>query len=997
MQNLSLYDEYEQYMLKYKKEYGDNVIVLYRCGQFYEMYSINDGLIDMKSIAELLNIQVSRRNKSIVDVNRSNTLMAGFPMFALRKFVNILVSNNFTVVIVDQISDPPKPKRAVTEIISPGTVLEGVDASESNNLMAIYVEEVANGVCIGCSIIDITTGISKTCEMGPRAGDNNYALDETYRIIITYNPKEVVLFGSLQTMKYEDFYTKLELTNRCVHNKINNFSTDILSVNYQNQLLEKLFPNHGLYTVAEYLDLERRPFALTSYTYLLNFAIKHNDMITNMMHRPQIMYENESLVIEYNALRQLNIIHSNDQKQNSLTYILNKCKTAIGKRKFKDMLLNPVTSSKELEKRYNKIDVLLSDKVYSNIHNELSRCYDLERLTRKMVMGRFHPADFCQVHETMEAVTKILDLNNDICTGHFEIGSLTDDVVSLKHEYTSVIDVQEAGKYHLDNIDGSFFKVGSYPEIDKLQSGLNNVFSEMNEVLNILNKENDGFFKLDSNDREGYYFLITSKRYKEMQKTQAHQVLTFGDDNIKLKDFTAKPVSSTSTVTKLSHKVLVKFTEKVNNIKNQLKTEILKEFKEFVNSFISKTNTWFEHVVRFIGDLDVYCTHADNAVSYKYYRPIIKQSENAYVNITDLRHPIIERVLQDTEYVTNDVALDDDKNGILLFGLNCSGKTSLSKAIALNVIMAQCGSFIPSNMTFSPFKSIFTRIPSGDDMFKSMSTFAVEMNELRNILKRADANSLIVGDEISHGTEVTSGVAIVSAAILELAHRKSKFVFATHLHNIINIDRVSQLSKVSMKHLSVYYDETVKTLVYDRKLKEGPGSSVYGLEVCKSLDLPKEFLELANTIRQEYTGVDNVLNFNKSRYNNAVYFDQCTLCSKKSDEIHHIKEQHMADGHGYVNNTYINAKHNLMNVCKECHDKIHNNEISIKGYFQTTEGVKLIWEPVAKAHDNEKEIINYILTSKNQGMSIAAITKNVNDAFPGNHITSYKVRKILKP
>lgn len=993
---MSLYEEYESFVNTYKAEYGANAVVLYRCGQFYEMYSANDGLIDIKSISELLNIQVSRRNKSILEVNRSNTLMAGFPIFALRKFVSILVANNYTVVIVDQVSDPPKPRRAVTEVISPGTMVDGIEASESNNLMAIYLDEVTGeGVCMGAALIDITTGVSKVCEAGPRQGDKNFALDEAYRVIISYNPKEIVVFGTLQNLRFQDIVNHLEIASKCVHNKVNAFPTEVTTVNYQNQLFNKLFPNHGLYTVAEFLDLERRPFATTSYVYLLQFAMRHNEAVMNMISRPSILTENDNLIIEYNALRQLNIVHSNDQKQNSLLHILNRCRTAIGRRFFKDVLLNPVTSPSILEKRYDEVDALLNGKAYEVVTRELSRMYDLERLARKMAMNRMHPADFCQVHDTVEAVIALCTIRADICNDLFGFSDHK-HVNDMKAHYTNTIDISEAGKYHLDNIEGSFFKKGVYPSIDDLQEKMNAIMTSLARLVEGLNEGNDGFFKLDNNEREGFYLQITSKRFNEVKEKLSSNTLFIMGIQFSFKDLSTKSVSATSSCLKLTHKALAKATEAMTDLKTKLRAEALQEFKKFVKSFVETHRKTLDKLVSFIGRIDVGCTHAENAAIFRYSRPSLVCGEESAAEIKDIRHPIIERVFKDTEYVRNDIHLNKEMSGMLLFGLNCSGKTSLSKAVALNIIMAQCGSFVPCQLSLTPFKSIFTRIPSGDDIFKSMSTFAVEMSELRNILRRADKYSLIVGDEISHGTEVTSGVAIVSAAIMQLAERRSKFIFATHLHNIVGIKRVTDLPNISMKHLSVHYDESLQTLVYDRKLRDGAGSSVYGLEVCRSLDLPRDYLELANSIRCESAGIEtNIVSLNKSRYNAGIFVDTCEICGVRSDEVHHIKERYTADSAGFVGSTHMNAKHNLMNVCESCHDKIHSKKVKVKGYVQTGEGVRLSWEK--DAPEDKTGVIELMRELKGKGMSIAAIMRAVNETYPSEKVTVYRVKKALTP
>lgn len=993
---MSLYDEYEFYLKKYQDEYGGKCVVLYRCGQFYEMYSINDGLIDIKRLSDLLNIQVSRRNKAIVEINRVNTLMAGFPMFALRKFVNILVDNNYTVIIVDQVSDPPKPKRAVTEIISPGTQIDVADTLETSNLMCIYLEEIKEWkthkscLCVGVSLIDLSTGVSKVFETASKNNDFNYGLDETYRLVSFYNPKEIVICGTVKSLTYEAIISYLDISGKCVHDKINMFPTEITSTSYQEQILTKVFPKHNMLSVFEYLDLTQHPFATTSFVYILQFAMRHNEDILNRISKPCMIKDDKLLMIHYNSAKQLNMV-GNDR--NNLLSMLNNTITAIGGRVFKDNLLNPVIDIKELEKRYDIVERLLA--YFDIIRKHMKKIYDIERLVRKMNMGRFHPADFIQVDDTIDAVFEIM-ATLDTCDETKTWLGLTQDMCmimsAMKAKYSNIMDLTQCAKYHLDNIDCSIFIKGIYEDIDCDQSKVDGLLSILNDLVARLNENRDGFFKLEHNERDGYHLVITNKRLTECKKNMVDFECARDGYVFKFGEFNSKPVSASSTSSKIHHKHFQKISDAITVLQSKLRHKVVEAFQKFIKDFIEHYEECLEKLCSIIGRLDVYSTHAYNAHTFKYYKPQVTPNIDgkSYVNARDLRHPIIERINDKVEYITNDLSLGVGMDGLLLFGLNCSGKTSLSKAVALNVIMAQAGSFVPSHLEFSPYESIFTRIPSGDDIFKSMSTFAVEMGELRNILSRANKNSLIVGDEISHGTEVTSGVSIVSAAICALAKRGSTFIFATHLHNITEIEEVNALVNVSFKHLSVNYDDISKKLIYDRKLRDGPGSSIYGLEVCKALDLPSDFLELANNIRQKYIKVNReIVTNSKSKYNSKVFVDICNICGKDTEEIHHIRQQKDADCYGYINggHVHMNKQHNLVNVCAKCHDEIHAGNIKVNGYIQTSDGVQLAWEH--KDNHLDANAKRQVISLRKENKSIATIAKITG-------LSVYKVNKFIR-
>ena len=205
-----------------------------------------------------------------------------------------------------------------------------------------------------------------------------------------------------------------------------------------------------------------------------------------------------------------------------------------------------------------------------------------------------------------------------------------------------------------------------------------------------------------------------------------------------------------------------------------------------------------------------------------------------------MRHPIIERIQTDIEYISNDICLgkknEETLNGMLLYGCNAVGKSSLMKAVGLNIIMAQTGMFVSSSeFRYSPFNYIFTRISDNDNIFKGQSSFAVEMSELRSILNRSDKNSIVLGDELCSGTESVSAQSIFAASVIKLAKKNINFVFATHLHELYKMSDIKELDNVKSYHLKVIFEEETKKLIYDRKLEEGNGPTIYGLEVCKAM------------------------------------------------------------------------------------------------------------------------------------------------------------------
>jgi DNA mismatch repair protein MutS len=368
-------------------------------------------------------------------------------------------------------------------------------------------------------------------------------------------------------------------------------------------------------------------------------------------------------------------------------------------------------------------------------------------------------------------------------------------------------------------------------------------------------------------------------------------------------------------------------------------------------------------MIAFVSAIDMIQNRCYVARKYNYCRPVIAAAEGmdgnaneaSFVRATGLRHCLIERINEEECYVTNDISLGGD--GMLLYGTNAVGKTSLIRAIGVAVIMAQAGFYVPaSGFTYRPYRAIMTRILGNDNLFKGLSTFVVEMSELRVILRMADTHSLVLGDELCSGTEMDSAISIFVAGLQHLYRAGASFIFATHLHEIAGYSEIREMApRLRLAHMRVFYDKSCDALVYDRKLQYGAGESMYGLEVCKSLHLPDDFLENANTIRVKYRGVstktptasilDDAV---PSRYNAAKLRRLCELCEKaRGTEVHHLQHQESADANDFIGHIHKNHPANLATVCEDCHREIHTTGIEhVK--VKTGKGVRIVAKTAAK-------------------------------------------------
>ena len=301
------------------------------------------------------------------------------------------------------------------------------------------------------------------------------------------------------------------------------------------------------------------------------------------------------------------------------------------------------------------------------------------------------------------------------------------------------------------------------------------------------------------------------------------------------------------------------------------------------------------------------------------------------VDANGLRHAIIEKLLRNECYVPNDIVLGDDKNinGMLLFGTNAVGKTSLMRALGISMILAQSGMYVPcDSFTYIPYSAIYTRILSQDNLFQGQSTFSVEMSELRVIQNESNESSLVLGDELCSGTESTSALCIMLATLKILCNRKSSFLLATHFHEIVRYSELNELNSIRLCHLSVQYNPETDALEYERKLQDGPGNKNYGLEVCESLHMNRECMEDAYAIRSKYFPEFNgSLKCKTSRYNQEKVKGVCENCHKVlASDIHHLQEQHKSNGRGFIGTIHKNHVGNLMSLCEECHNKMHHHD-----------------------------------------------------------------------
>jgi DNA mismatch repair protein MutS len=603
------------------------------------------------------------------------------------------------------------------------------------------------------------------------------------------------------------------------------------------------------------------------------------------------------------------------------------------------ILLNPIIDIKLLEESYSMIEHGLQTEFEC-----IFEMKDIEKIIRKIIHKKASPSDYYYLYDCCITLKqKIYSLDEKI-KKHIEKDRTWIEIMYIEDELNRFFDIEKCKTLNIP-FDEPIIQKGISLELD---IALQNKIENKEKIQALLEHLNKVYFSIDKKCKDavkihetnsGCYFLVTKKRCSILKKKLDTSInIEFLSSYSKQKEtFTIKAnefkYSEYNGNTDCIESDQISQLFKLMGTSNDVYLNVLKETYEKMYD-IAYTFS-YENIVECIRKLDVLNTKCELAKNYNYCKPTIQKDisgsndHSSFLKMTGLRHALIEHLEKNEIYVTNDIELGTDNQGILLFGTNAVGKTSLIKSIGTCLIMAQAGLYVPcTSMIYYPYEYIFTRIIGNDNIFKGLSTFGVEMSELRVILQKCNKNSLILGDELCSGTEIDSALSIFTAGLETMYERKSSFIFATHFHEIQHFDEIKKMSGLKLKHLKVQYNRELQKLVYDRKLADGAGDSIYGLEVCKSLHLPDEFMRRAYEIRNKYmkeTNIDaNVLTLKTTSHNREKIRGICEFCKTRiGTEIHHLQYQKNATKTGHIGHFHKNHKANLASICEECHDKIH--------------------------------------------------------------------------
>ena len=948
----------------FEKKYGKDTIVLIEIGAFFEVYEVNNSDIRIgkaKEIAELLNIQLTRKNKSIIENSMQNPLLAGVPSVSFERYLNRLIqTKKYTLVIVRQKGEPPNIKRYISNIISPGTNIDYVMEPNENYIVSLFIDRNRDVYSTGYAAIDVSTGKTLINEIHGTREDKTYALDEVFSLLQSYQTSEIIFTFLDKKIDVDKIFQYLEIEGN-YHYSFNDHRVKVI---YQNLLFERIFEIKSILSPIEYLNLERFPYTSESLAILCEFIIDHDQNLLEKMNRPLFLGNSKFVYLGNNALEQIGIISKNPSDMTLLS-LIDKTSTAFGKRVLKERLLNPICDIHSLKERYELIEKLI--KCYRDFEVPLKQIYDLERILRRIKLKKLHPMELKYLHTSLLSIFDIFKISEkkEICISKELIKETVDFIAFIDNSF----DIEECAKYTKAQINSNLFKNGLFPHIDRLTQENKKYLKSMEEVCehidSLFENQNQKYAILGYLESEGYHISLTKNRFASIEEKLLKSFVKIGDKHYFFKDFTFKKLKNS---VKISSFLFEEITDRYIANQTKLINLVKEKFDESIEEIEKKFSFTLENLIDFIGSLDVAISGAKCADLYNYTKPLIEDKENKnFIEAIALRHPIIESNEENGIYISNDIYLgykyenikhdhimieaseSDFVQGMMLYGINSSGKSSLMKSLGIAVIMAQAGFFVPAaEFRFCIVEKIFTRIVSRDNLYKGLSTFSIEMLELKNIFNRANQKSLILGDEISQGTETQSALAIVASTIMKLNRLKSLFIFATHLHQLTTLKEISSLKEVIFLHLAVRYEDSSDKLFYDRKLKIGSGNSLYGLEFAKSLHMDRDFIEDACKIRKkithDFSEVELLKKRKRSKYNKNLYLTKCALCNNQVDEIHHIIPQHKADKKGKIEHFDKNHRYNLIPLCKEHHKKVHEGKIVIYGFIMSEEGLKLHFE-----------------------------------------------------
>lgn len=768
------------------KEQNMDLILLYRLGDFYEMF-FEDAIIASRE----LELTLTGKNAGLDE----KIPMCGVPHHAVSVYIDKLIENGYKVAICEQLEDPKKAKcivkRGIVQVISSGTVIDSNSLNEKENNFLGGIIDFNHAY--GLSYCDITTG-------------------EIYALLLPHDSNELI--SRIVSIGIKEIVVSSEFDKNVTYMLKTNFQIVISLYNDNKQLKEYEY----IYNDLEDIRLKE------GVKYLLSYISE--TQLKDLSHFSKVIVKSDkqSLKMDIHTKRNLELTETLrlKQRQFSLIWLLDKTKTAMGSRLLKSYIENPSVSKQEIEKRYDLIETLLEEFILtSDLRGYLDEVYDLQRLSGRVAFGNTNAKDMLQLKSSIKVLPQIREILLKI--------NFCDDFQTLSDLY-ELLDKAIYENPPISIKEGYLIKEGYNQELDELKS-LRKGGKDFIAKFEAEERERTGIktLKVGYNKVFGYYIEV-SKGSMGLIKDE------FGYER---KQTLANNERYISPILKEKEALILNAEERIIELEYQLFCQI----REQVKTYIPK----LQQISKIISEIDCLQSFAKVSEENNYVRPILNENKN--LKIIDNRHPVVEKVIS-SSFIPNDIIMDENTNILLITGPNMAGKSTYMRQLAITVIMAQIGCFVPASEAILPiFDAIYTRIGASDDLVSGESTFMVEMLEANRAISNATSNSLILFDELGRGTATFDGMALAQA-IIEYIHEqiKCKTLFSTHYHELTDLE--TKLKNLKNIHVSAHEEDGNITFLH--KIEDGSIDKSYGIHVAKLAKLPDELIKRADEILKIY-------------------------------------------------------------------------------------------------------------------------------------------------
>ena len=773
-----------KHYVELKDKYEDTII-LYRLGDFYEMF-----FEDAEEVAHALELTLTGKSAGLDE----RVPMCGIPHHAAEVYIDKLIKKGYKVAICEQLEDPKTAKgivkRDIVEVISSGTVINTNSLNEKENNYIGCLYDFSYGFVLTYS--DITTG-------------------EVYSELLTNNTDDVIY--KILSLDIKELIVN-ELINKVLLSKIRSLK---IPVTIQNELLNDKYQN-----IYQNISDARIVNSIKLLLYYLDVLQKRN-----LSHFQEVVIKEKEqyLEMDIHTKRNLELTECLRTKERtySLLWLLDNTKTAMGSRKLKYFIENPLLDINKINKRYDIVSKLLEEFILAEeLRNDLYEVYDLERLCGKLSFGSANGKDLLQLKASLKVLPSIKEKLEKI--GFYEKITTMSDLYDLLEK-----SIYEEPPNTIK--EGYLIKDGYSSELDELKD-LSRGGKDFISRFETEERERTGIkgLKVGFNKVFGYYIEI-SKSYLNMVTDDMGYIR---------KQTLANCERFINPILKEKEDLILSSEDKIINLEYNLFIEIRDKCKEYIPEL--------QRTAKVISEIDVLSSFALVSEKYNYIRPIITTGNE--IKVLNSRHPVVERVLKGEEYVPNDIVMDNNTDILLITGPNMAGKSTYMRQLGIIAIMAQIGCFVPAEEATLPiFDKIFTRIGASDDLVSGESTFMVEMMEASRAIKYATRNSLILFDELGRGTAPFDGMSLAQAILEFVANKiKCKTLFSTHYHELTDMEKT--IPNLKNKHVSAVEENGNITFLH--KVKDGSVDKSYGINVAKLAGLPDEVIDRASGILNIY-------------------------------------------------------------------------------------------------------------------------------------------------